>query len=817
MKSRNRFALFALALLAAACSSSGDSKDNSVNVSLSGVGAKGLLAGADVGVYAVNADGTVASSPLATTATDKDGHYSLSFSGTQGQPYVVRIGAKADGSTTEADEVSGATVALPAGFAMRALLIPASTGSITTSVNVTPFSELAAAAAAKATGGITAANAAQAVSTVKQLLGFDPAAVKVATTRTAVSADEQRQAVLLTAVAQMAGSGALGCSGTAGARVKCIVDALGAAASTTTLKLAGAGGDDVSAALASAIGQVLTSDLAGTVNAATLTNVVANLGCTTNCSAAGTTPSGDALASGIAAARLLFAQVKSDWMAMFSGDGITSVSKGAANAQAFRFSQAMGDIQQPAATMLLDARSLYLGVSLYNDYKAGRTATTFRGEGTGNVPTSFPGFFAGLNQSACQLYQDALSTVNATAPANANYIGCSTYYYADLIPITNGNRTIYYRHAFVLTPGSDGSFSWQGRARQTINDCTPSCVRTANNNLQADPVTGADVYFSGTIAQTVTGGNVTAFALNGEFPAGFATGDSALVNYKYALSSSVSRTLDAVSGDLVGGAIAASSFISKDAAGATLSTLTIKSGQLVTTPVSSDAAGNLVAPSSPRAVAAKGYLEVGMSLDLEFATPGGAAAGVFSLSDPAWDKSLSVVAATKTSFSGTLSTIDSGVTTHFVTGTATGTLTGFPAYDATQPLSASNSYAMAAAFVGTVTAPNRPLLELSLSGSAQTDAHAYTVAQPVTLQYRTLVGGQARTVVSITGSPASATSQDITRFAFSEAASGLSAAWSDTDTKVKLMKDTLEIGTLDVATQVITFKDGSLMSLDIGL
>lgn len=822
----HRVALAAITLFVTACGGGGSSSSSDNNgtgsttatVAVSGVAAKGLMANADVGVYAVGADGTAAATPLASTTTDGQGKYSLTFSGTQGQPYVVKVSAKADGSTTEADEVSGATVPLPAGFAIRALLIPAAAGSITANVNVTPVSELAAAAAAKASGGITAANAAQAMATVRQLVGFDPTLTNVVPTgASAASADEQRLAVLLTAVSQMANSGALGCGGTSvGQQARCVVDALGAAASTSTLKLTGAGGADVSGALGTAINQVLTSDLAGNVNAATLTTVVANLGCTTNCAAAGTTPSGDALASAIAAAKLLFSQMKADWAAMFSGDGITSMSKGAANAQAFKFTQAIGDMKQPLNTMVRDTTTLLTGIALYSDYKSGASRATTRTDGQGQVPSNNPPAFAGLGTTGCALYTDDTTSVLASTPADARFIGCSAYYYAVHSTIPGGFRNTYYRHGMLITPNPDGSFGWQMRVRRTVNDCTPTCVRTANDSPQLD-ASGQARIFSGTVAQTSAQGQATNWALGGDFAGGFVSGGPTLVDDHATITLNVTATLDAASGDMTDVSVTAATFVSKDSNGAALATLAAKQGHIGSIAVGFDAAGNAVAPDSPKKVRS-GYAPGPFAFDLVYATPGASIEGAISASDPAWDLSRTSYIPTKESFSGTLTTIDpaTGARTDFLTGTLSGNATGYSTFDATQPLSAGNFFTQALSFVGTVTAPNRPVLELTLSGSAQTSAQAsYTL--PATLQYRTLVNGQPRTVVNFTASPATATSASLTRFSFSEAVSGLSAAWQDADTQAKLMKDTLEIGTIDLGSRVITFKDGSVMSLDIGL
>ena len=62
-------------------------------VTLSGLAAKGPVAGADVAVFAVGSDGKTTASALATGTTGANGSYSLSFNATQGQPYVVQIKA----------------------------------------------------------------------------------------------------------------------------------------------------------------------------------------------------------------------------------------------------------------------------------------------------------------------------------------------------------------------------------------------------------------------------------------------------------------------------------------------------------------------------------------------------------------------------------------------------------------------------------------------------------------------------------------------------------------------------------------------------
>lgn len=434
MRTQYLLAMITAAALAACSNGGGDSGPvGPSQVTLGGTAAKGLLANADVAVLPVNADGSVGTTALATGVTGANGSYSLVFTATAGQPYVVRVTANA--GTTHLDEISGASQPLPAGFTMRSLLTPTGNGPVTATTHVTPFSELAVAAAARAPGGVTAANAAQALSTVKQLVGFDPTAVAVKSTTSATSADEQKLAVLLTAVSKMAADSDLGCTaGSAGDKVKCVVDALGSSARIDSLKLAigsGAGAQDVSAALNGAIGDVLADPaLSGSVSSTVLANVVANLGCTTNC-ASGSTGGAGSVATAIAGTKLMFNEIRTDWSAMFSR-GSTSATGGAFNKEVAAFEAAMGGVQVPAEMMAKDLGAMLLGVDLYNDYKALRTTTPNRGKMLGDgFADDGSANFSGVGATGCTLYKDLDPNTSdpATTPAEVKSIGCRALYF----------------------------------------------------------------------------------------------------------------------------------------------------------------------------------------------------------------------------------------------------------------------------------------------------------------------------------------------------------------------------------------------------
>jgi len=794
----------------------------SATVALSGTAAKGLMAGADVFVYAVKADGTLdTSTSLAPpTVTGADGKYSLSFTGTKDQPYVVVV--KANANTTHLDEVTGQSQALPAGFTMRSLVVPSATGNVTTTASVTPFSEMAVAAAAKSTGGVTAANAAQAISTVTQLLGFNPTAVAATTVGAASGADEQKLAVMLTAVSQLANSGDLGCNtGSAGDKTKCVVEALAAATTKDSIKL-GDNANDVSAKLSTAVTTVLNDDaVRAKVDASVLTAVVANLGCTTNCTAAavGTNPGApSATATAIAAAKLLFAEIKSDWSAMFSHGGATAVAGGALNQEAFKFKTAVTGVQIPAETMAKDLGAMLLGVDLYNDYKAGRATSPSRGRGDGSLVKgdgSVPD--AQISPAGCTLYQDSANTVTATSPSNANFIGCSARYYATRTVSGATTNTTEWRHGFTLTPAADGSFDYASRARRRVNSCTGNtCTFTSNVALQVDAGGTAIAAFTGKLTPTLSAanGDITAFTLVGELPAAFESGGNTLVGYKHTIDVSGTQVVAGV-GQVT--STLQGSLSAVDSAGTTTAKVTIKPGStLGTSPAAFDANGDNVAPGSATAVSTGGGMLTSVVLDIVFGTPTAEFEGVLSLTDTTWDKSGTVSIPTRATLSGALRNLAGDVRTEFLKGVFSGTVTGYAAFDATQARTAANTFTVGASFVGTVTAAGRPTLEFSL-GSTWTDADsaADLAGAHMTLQYRTLVGGVPRMVVALT---ADRNAQGTYDLQLTEAASNLSLRWSgEAATADLFVAGTTKIGTLVTGSGLLTFSDASFISLDVGL
>jgi hypothetical protein len=785
--------------------STGTPSTSTKGISLQGVASKGLMANADVKVHPIRADGSVdTATVLASATTDATGRYTLSFDGTAAQPYVIRVSAKADGSTTHLDEVTGTAQPLPAGFAMRTLFMPAQTGTATASASITPFSEMAVSAAERATGGVTATNAAQAVSTVTQLLGFDPTTVTAKTADTASSDDEKKLAVMLAAVSKMAASDQLGCTtGSGGDKTTCVVGRLAASASSSTLKLSSAGGStsgDVSSALTTALTSVLAdSKLSGSLPSTALASVVSNLGCAaTACTPAtsGTTPAVDPVASGIAAARLLFTELKSDWTTLFSQGGASALASGAANVEAYKFRTAMTDIQVPVDVLAKDAGAMVLGIDLYNDFKSGRTTLNNRGRGEDMTSNDGSANFSTYTTAGCSLYTDTTNTTLATTPAAVASIGCRAAYYVSRTTTATAVVTTEWRHGFTIVPQVDGSYTYTSRARRRVTSCPiggGTCATDANDALQADTSTGKV-----TVTLDAPQGSIRGFAVNGDLPGAFRKGSTTLFNHHHtiALTGTTTTAADGLTASSTSDTLSITGTLKTYADATTeTGTLAIKRGQLAmsTAQLDNKAVGTLV------------------DLDVAWSTPTAEFEGVLKLGDVVLTKPGTDYMPTRGVLSGALRTIASGTTTEFLKGTLTASLGGVANYDGRLADSTSNFVTGNLTFVGAVSAPGRPTLEFTIGTSMK--SHEDEASQ-VNFQYRTLVAGTPRMVIAGSSSLAA----DGTRqFTLTEAANNLSMSWTGEPTTAKLMKGSTVIGAIDAGTKMLTFSDQSFLSLDMGL
>lgn len=806
--------LLAAASLAACGGGGGDSSSSQASgnrIALHGVASKGLMANADVRVHPVRGDGSVdLSTALASGTTDASGNYSLDFEASASQPYVIRVSAKADGSTTHLDEVSGTAQPLPAGFTMRALFTPTSGGTATASASVTPFSEMAVSAAERASGGITTGNAAQAVSTVTQLLGFDPATVAAKPITSATTDDEKKLAVMLAAVSQLAAGDQLGCtSGSGGDKTRCVVEKLAASASTSSLQLSSSGtgtAGDVSSALKTALGTVLTDTrLTGSLPGTALASVVTNLGCSDSaCTPAtsGTTPPAPGTtATAIAAARLLFTEIKSDWAALFSRGGANALASGAANVQAYKFRTAMSDIEVPVDVMAKDIGAVLLGIDLHGDFKAGRTTQNSRGRGEDLTANDHSADFSTYTTTGCSLYTDTNVTPTtplATTAASAAAIGCRAAYYVSRSTTATATITTEWRHGFTIVPEADGSYSYTSRARKRVTSCPTAggaCTTLANDALQPE-ITNAS---AGRITVTRdAAGSITAFTFAGELPGAFKHGATTLASHHHVIdvSGAITSAADGLTATSTSETAALSGSLKAYADATTeIGTLAVKSGKL--------AMSTLRLGNEP----------VGTQIDFDLAwtTPTAEFEGVLQLGNVALTQPGTDYLPTRGVLSGALRTRAAGVTTEFLKGTLTATVAGVGNYDERLDDSPTNYVTAGMTFVGAVSAPNRPTLEFTIGTSMKSYEEE---ASSVDFQYRTLVSGAPRMVVS--GS-ATRAADGTTQFALKEATNGLSMSWTGSPTTAQLMQGSAVIGRIDASTRMLTFSDNTFMSLDMGL
>lgn len=791
MRMHSLLASLAVAGLVTACGGDGGDGGTTTpttsSVALSGVAAKGALQFALVSVHPVKADGTVdLTKTLSSVESDADGKYTLpSFEGVRGTPYVVRVSA-ISGKTKTLDEVTGQAVSLPDGFSLRSLVIAPSTGTTTITSHVTPFTELAAAAAAGAQGGITATNATTALSNVRQLLGFDASVIAPTTLQNATTPEQQALAVMLTAVSKLANDGGLGCSDTdLGARTKCVVDALAASASITSTNPGTVGGVNVAEKLVAAAEAVVADPqlTAGTtINEGTVAGVVGKLE-----GDGKPAPAGNVTA--IAAATQLFTGIRSDFQALFSKGGATSIAKGAVNQEAFKFVEAMEAVQAPAEMVVKDAGAIITGIDMYNDFMFGTGAMTRnRGDEQNGFPTV-----------GCSLYTTAQNTELATSKDNAKFIGCTVNYKVVFTFANNVTVATRYRHGFSIEPKADGTFAYSTRARRTTS-CNPGpCANPVNEALSESVI--------GVATPTIVNNRITAVKLVGDFAAAFETGGTTLIDAKTTVDLSGTRTIGA---DNMSSTTFKGTAKSYQADGTLLGTLDVKSGSTSEIPMSWDANGNLVARNAPTAVEPAGGDIATASIDLVWTTGNSEFAGTLALTDNAWDKSLTSHIPTKGTLTGSLRNISNGTTNEFLAGSLTAAITGYGNYTATAEDSATNNFNTSLTFTGSVTAPTRPKLELTLNTAMASHEDGPAT---VTLSYRSIVNGTPKQQVG-----AVATRQANGKYSTKliEAASNLSMTWGPDAKEADLYVNNTEVvGKFKDLT--LTFTDGTFISLDIGL
>lgn len=217
-----RLSALSIALIAAGCGGGGGSSSAADAVSISGTAAKGIIKNGVVQVYAVDAQGTKGTTPIATGTTGADGTFTVSIPKNV-LLFVVEVSAGAN--TVMADEATGSDLPMPSGMTMRSV-VALDEGTTTYTGAVTPLTELAV-KVAESTGGLTTANVKQAEQEMFGRFGFYPNKVTPVNSNSdsaANASDEQKkQALILAGISKLArdGDAALGC---AAADFTCVVE-----------------------------------------------------------------------------------------------------------------------------------------------------------------------------------------------------------------------------------------------------------------------------------------------------------------------------------------------------------------------------------------------------------------------------------------------------------------------------------------------------------------------------------------------------------------------------------------------------------------
>lgn len=823
-RTRHLLALPSLAWLmaiVAGCGGGGGGA-NASPYGIEGFAAKGTLRHALVEVYSIDANGKESTAPIATSETSSKGTYQIvNVGSTPGQQYIVKVKPKADGTTIHSDEIAGDQT-LPGNFVLTAL---AQTKDTTTVVGVTPFSHMVAEAAKKADGGLNQDNIAKAHAVVTELLGFNPASI---TSNEGKTEDEKKQKIMLTAVAQMAKDGALNCGhhSDAGTTTQCVTSKLAASASTTSLKLALQAPDhqtlDVSRALASAVKTTIAAD--PLPSSANLTSVLAKLECGNSCTPA--TPVDKTTQNAINKVTAVIHEIRTDLTTMFSKGGATNESKGQVNTQAFLFKQAVQEVKLNVDQMSKDLDTITMGIDLYKAFKTGKTKLNGKSTGLGQLP-----YWFGINPgtvyaSGCTLYKDDPSvsttpTVSNTA-GDANYIGCSARFarIAQYNAVTHQTTYVDYRHGFSLKPEGLDTYSYKSRASTQTWTCGgawyqnnsgnngPSsapyaCASKTVTTLQSD----ASLHTGTVTIVTDPQDHLSAFQISGDLPPGFQTApNSATGRYdmnsvslmrnqgkdQWHLNAKVTRDTN---GDVTHIA-AFGTLASVDHDGQKLAEIVLKDGSYLD----------------------KKSLTAQLDLTYSSFTPTHTAVlkGSLTVDRPVMDQSGTEKLPSHLFFKGGLTNFLASGPVEFLEGSAEIQISHLDKTDATQPASATNTGLVSFAFTGSVTAPEQPRLEIIF----KTSGLAYDFEKTMTsagLTYNRWAGNANTRAVnlSISRTPATATTPATQTASVTEATSGLSMSIIKGVQTAEVKANGQIIGSLNVESGLLTFKDGSIVSLDI--
>ena len=730
-----------------------------------GTAAKGLIKGAKVSLYALDAQGVRGATALATAITAADGTYKLQVAASV-QNFVIEVTA-APGAVM-ADEATGTDIAIPEGMKLRSVVTLASNATGTYEGTVSPLTEMIARTAETADGKLPQQAVAQAKTSVRTLLGFDPETVKPVNSNSAAAAtaseDEKNQSLALAAISKMGSAASAECAqNNPGERISCVVAKLAASVTVTDGQPAleqnrlAQFHDAIQAVAADKVINRTGKEKA--VGIPVLTPVPTPTTPTTPVPAppapvgAGATP--------VQATKALFASLRTNLRALDEGDAFRATANGIKTDLAETVAP-LGDDVGGMATFVSSA------IDQLNTIRASSNWYRTYARVQGNVVSNSPASYSIMNgEGGCDIVLSPLS-MTCTVVQN-NYLPGSR-----ATSFTAGTR-VYATRVVKIVPkaGSTTDYSYTAHLEKNT-------VRYDGFTIVGDTVKEAigDVV-SGDITIARDGANLTQLAVKGRMTGRLNAGGTLDSDYEdWTLK--VARTDEAAGTALYnfGGEFVA-----------------VKAGQPAgKVNIDTTSFLRLALPASTGKVGVNAANELQVTLRGSMGNT--TVSGTLRVWEGKQDKSKTTYVPTRLSFAGSLKRLDATV----FSGNVSLNRSGYANYDASAAESATNFVADTLEIGGSLAVPNRPALSLTF-GATRTGPDTADIS------------AQYRDGTSVINASVTAKAGERLPLVKVSSAEGVAFSFAGTAVPVKVTKNGAVVAELDLAKGIITYVDGSTESL----
>lgn len=765
-------AAMAVTALIAGCGGGSDAPQAVSSIAIQGSAVKGPMAKAKISLYKITADGKQGDL-LQETVSDDNGRYSVTLTDYSG--VVLVVASVVAGQTTFYDEATRSIISPAADFVLKASF--AAESGKTHDAQINPFTDMATAAAMAKNGGLSLGNVEQANADLAATLGFNPLTVEP--TFDANKTPTNSAAGALAAVSQLALSGGLGCAaGEQAARVACV---------TAALSAKGLGDAGVKAALQTTL--TLVNDSAGLP--------ALNIG--------SSTPTPTPAATALDQAKAFIGALRSNAKALDAADLSlqTELQKVADDLHGRTAPLASNSI-----TALNVAR---LGIQLWNDVIKG-DAPFVKGQA---FYEDYPNPYGFGYLGGCSFYQDTNYSVDATSKANAKYVACGAA--VQSIRATNANGE--YQQCSAVGEWCDTQWNYRVRLHPDATDANKFTIYTQTREAKRTAKTLGGTYpnsyvtaydeartsygaaFPGNAAVVATqldsNGKITGLNLSGELSPAFSVTDNWTSYYDNALSrwvykpNVVATVLGEKHNVVLSAALSTVGNLDKLALSGSVEL--IKTGKLETR--LELAAGSYLQATTGSYSAQDGSHE--MLLKLKGGTAVSTLTGDLKISAFKRDASDA-----STSYRPTLAAFNGSVQRNgvaFFEGALTVEALNHARFNSNQPTSAANAQTTRAGFVGKVTIPSRPDLNVKLSATRNDTGSSATNTTALSGQYE-----QGLITINVSGT-SSAAANTVTL----ETPRGLKLVIDRSKTSYPLTKDGQTVGEYATGSNRMTYSDSS--------